>query len=102
MYLPFGISISSSFCDCNSLGDFVESLVILSAILLSIKSSVSNDWLFWSVNHTSIARNSELNVFKTIWAFGLPNGFLEQMYTKLLNLFAYHYCQYYNELILLH
>ena len=42
-------------------------------------SSISNDWLFWSVDLTSIAWNSELNVFKKIWFFGeisnkLPNG----------------------------
>ena len=43
-----------------------------------ILSSVSNGWLFWSVNHTSMAWNSELNVFGKIWFFGeifneLPN-----------------------------
>ena len=56
-----------------------------------ILSSISNGWLFWSVNHTSTAWNYELNVFKKIWFFGvisnkLPNGSLEQMYTTLLNL----------------
>ena len=35
-----------------------------------ILSSISNGWLFQSVNHTSIARSSELNVFKKIWFFG--------------------------------
>ena len=42
MYLPFGVSISSLFCECNSSEcDFLEdfdALVILSAILLPIKS----------------------------------------------------------------
>ena len=43
-----------------------------------IPSSISNGWLFWSVNHTSMAWNSELNVFGKIWFFGeifneLPN-----------------------------
>ena len=42
-------------------------------------SSVSNGWLFWSVNHTSMVWNSELNVFKGIKLVGvifieLPNG----------------------------
>ena len=44
-------------------------------------SSISNGWLFRSVNHTSMAWNSELNVLKKIWFFGeisnkLPNGLL--------------------------
>ena len=29
-------------------------------------SSISNGWLFWSVNHTSMAWNSELDIFKKI------------------------------------
>ena len=42
-------------------------------------SSISNSWLFWFVNHTSMVWNSELNVFKKIWFFGeisnkLPNN----------------------------
>ena len=42
-------------------------------------SSISNGWLFWFVNHTSMVWNSELNVFKNIWFFGeisnkLPNN----------------------------
>ena len=41
--------------------------------------SVSNGRLFWSVNHTSVAWNSALNVFKGIKFVGeisdkLPNG----------------------------
>ena len=28
-----------------------------------ILSSISNGWLFWSVNHTSMSWNSDLNVF---------------------------------------
>ena len=44
-------------------------------------SSISNGWLFRSVNHTSMAWNSELNVLKKIWFFGeisnkLSNGLL--------------------------
>ena len=31
-----------------------------------ILCSVSNGWLFWSVNHTSKYENSELNVFKNM------------------------------------
>ena len=72
IYLFFGISVSLpsvfgfNFFKCNYLEDFV----ILSAILKPI---------IWSVNHTSIAGNSELNVFKKIWFFGgicnkLTNG----------------------------
>ena len=44
-----------------------------------IMSSISNGWLFWSVNHTSMTWNSELNVFKGITFVGeisikLSNG----------------------------
>ena len=44
-----------------------------------ILSSISNGWLFWYVNHNSIAWSSKLNVFKKIWFFGeisnrLPNS----------------------------
>ena len=52
-------------------------------------SSISNDWLFWSVDLTSIAWNSELNVFKKIWFFGeisnkLPNGLFGKNVYKTL------------------
>ena len=46
LYLSFGISISSSFCDCNSLGEFFQTLIILSAILLPNKSPVASA-VFW-------------------------------------------------------
>ena len=54
-------------------------------------TSISSSWILWSVNHTSIFENYDLNVFKDMKFVGaiydkLPNGFLEQMYTKLLNL----------------
>ena len=44
-----------------------------------ILSSISNGWLFWSVNHTLISSYSELNVFKKMWFAGeisnkLPKG----------------------------
>ena len=44
-----------------------------------IISSISISWLFWSVNHTSIYENVELNVFKNMKSVGedsnkLPNG----------------------------
>ena len=44
-----------------------------------ILSSISNDWLFWSVINTSMVWNYELNVNKKIWFAGeisnrLPNG----------------------------
>ena len=46
IYIFFGISLLASFDDnsfeCNSLGDFIETLVILSAILLPIKSPVAS------------------------------------------------------------
>ena len=32
-----------------------------------ILRSISNGWLFWSVNHTSAAWHSEFNVFKKMW-----------------------------------
>ena len=69
-------------------------------------SSISNGWLFWSVNHTSMAWNSELNVFKKIWFAGdisnrLPNGLFEKKCIRLLNLVDNHYWQYYHELVLL-
>ena len=46
-----------------------------------ILSSVSTGRLFWSVNHTSLFENSELNVFEKIEFVGeisnkLPNGLL--------------------------
>ena len=132
MYLFLGVALSTSTSVSsfgNSLVDFFETLVILSAILLPIKSpvafavfwialfdavfmqfypypftyiswfnwishfynlhlitivkfilsSISNGWLFWSVNHTSMSWNSELNVFRNIWfvreiSNKLPNG----------------------------
>ena len=36
-----------------------------------ILSSISNGWLCWSLNHTSILWNSQLNVFKAIKFVGL-------------------------------
>ena len=54
-----------------------------------ILSSISNGGLFRSVNHTLIAWNSQLNVFKKIWVFGeisnrLPNGLFETNVYKTL------------------
>ena len=51
-------------------------------------SSISNGWLFWSVNHTSMVWNSELNVFKKIWFAGeisnrIPNGLFETNVYKI-------------------
>ena len=48
-------------------------------MLKFILYSISNGWLFWSINHNSKAENSELNVFKKKWFFGeifykLPDG----------------------------
>ena len=46
IYLSFVISLLASFdensFECNSFGDFFEALVILSAILLPIKSPVAS------------------------------------------------------------
>ena len=46
MYLSFGISLLASFegnsVKCNYFGDFFEELVILSAILLAIKSPIAS------------------------------------------------------------
>ena len=75
----------------------------LITIVKFILSSISNGWLFWSVNHTLISSYSELNVFKNIWFVGeisnkLTNGLFG---TIPLNLVDNHYLQYYNELILL-
>ena len=69
-------------------------------------SSISNGWLFWSVNHTSMAWSSESNVFKKIWFFGeisnrLPNDLLGTNVYKTLNFADNHYWQYYNGLLLL-
>ena len=54
-----------------------------------ILSSISNVWLFWYVNHTSISSNSEINVFKKILLFGeisntLPNGLFGTNVCKIL------------------
>ena len=48
----------------------------LITIVKFILSSISNSWLFWSVNHTLILSYSELNVFKKIW-------FVEEISNKL-------------------
>ena len=60
-----------------------------------ILPSISNDWLFWSVNHTSLVWDSELNVFKGIKFVGaisnkLPNGLFETNVYKTLESCWYH------------
>ena len=60
-------------------------------ILLSISRGSES----WSVNHTSIHENSELNVFKYIKFWGeisnnRTNDLLEQMHTRLCNLIDNH------------
>ena len=157
IHLSYGISISSSFCERNSLGNFFETLSLNSsnfifnfywklnhqlfslsfemvffeavfiasvvdvfnsiknvlAILIAHvfrkgqKSFISNGWLFWSINHTSIAWNSELIVIKKAWISGemsnrLPNGFerdLKQILERFPNLIDNHHWQCYNELL---
>ena len=46
---------------------------------------ISNGSEFWSVNHTSIYKNSKLNVFKVIFFGEISNNWphLEQMYTRV-------------------
>ena len=71
MYLSFGISISSSFCECNSLGDFFETLVILSAILLPIKSPVASA-VFWIALFEGVFIGSVVDflaVWKMFWLY---------------------------------
>ena len=53
-------------------------LYLITSVKLFL-SSISSGWLFWSVNHTSMSWNSELNYFKKVWLVGeisnkLPNG----------------------------
>ena len=36
-----------------------------------IQSPVSNGWMFWYVSHTSMVRNSEVNIFKAIKLVGI-------------------------------
>ena len=62
-------------CRFNS----ITHLYYLITELKFILPSISNIWLFWSVNHTSIALNSELHAFKKIKFVGeissnWPNG----------------------------
>ena len=61
---------------------------LISRVKLTL-SFISNGWLFWSVNHTSMAWNSELNVSKGIKFVGeifnkLPNGLFETNVYKTL------------------
>ena len=55
-----------------------------------ILSSISSGLELWSVNHTSMYENSELNVFTNIKFLGKisnnwPNVYQEQMYTRFMN-----------------
>ena len=54
-----------------------------------ILSSISSGLLFWSVNHTSVYENYDLNVFKKLNVFS-QTIYLELIYTKLLNLVGNH------------
>ena len=120
VYSFLGVALSTStfvsLC-CNSFVDFFGTLVILSAILLSIKSpiswfdwlshfynlhlitkvkfvlsSISNSWLFWSANHTSISSYLEWNVLKRYkWLEKFQTVYLEQTHTRLVNLVHTHY-----------
>ena len=71
-----------------------------------ILSSNSSGLEFWSVNHTSMYKNSESKVFKNIKLLGeISNNWskdlLGKMYTRLLNFVDNYYWQCYNGLILL-
>ena len=65
-------------------------------VYFSIKFDViSNGLEFWSVNHTSLYENYELNVFENIKFSGetsnnWPNDLFGQMHTKLVNLADNH------------
>ena len=92
--LLYYVNLNSSIICCLFSGDIYLSfgfsrfnwithfyICYLNTKVKFILSSISNDWLFWSVDHTSMAWNSELNVFKKVWFFGeisnkLPNGLL--------------------------
>ena len=49
-----------------------------------ILSSISNGWLFWFVNYTSAAWNSELNVFKGIEFVGGIFNKLQNDFKKIV------------------
>ena len=71
-----------------------------------ILSSIASGLEFWSVNHTSMYKNSELKVFNnkrllTEISNNWPAIHLEQMYRKLSNLVENHCLQHLNGLILL-
>ena len=60
-----------------------------------ISSSISSGLKFWSVPHTSIYENSELNAFKNTKSLreifsNWPNDLLGKMYTRLLKLVDNH------------
>ena len=63
--------------------------------VLFILSSISNGLEFWSVNHTSIYENSELNIFLVKYLIIDQMIYLEQMFARFLILVG-------NALILLH
>ena len=74
IYLSFGISIS--FCECNSFEDFFERFVVLSAMLLSIKSLVVSAGfsiaLFEAVFIASVV--DFLAALKRFWLYSLPKS----------------------------
>ena len=44
-------------------------------------SSISNGWDFWSLNHTLIDENSELNVFRTLkFASKISNNYPNDLF----------------------
>ena len=76
-------------------------------MLLMLCCSISIGLEFWSVNHTSIHKNSESNVLKNIKLSGeifdnWPKDLLGTNVYKILNFFDNYYWQHYNVLILLH
>ena len=61
-----------------------------------ILSSISSRWLFWSVNHTSIYVNSELNVFKGMKYVGASSTKLQKglLGTNVYKTFETCWCPY--------
>ena len=70
--------------------------------LMHILSSIPSGLEFWWINHTSIYRNSESNVFKNIKFLGeISNNSPNDLLERLLNLADNCCWQYYNRIILL-
>ena len=71
IYFSFGISNSSSFCECNYLEDFFETLVILSTVFLSIKSPVDSADFWIALSETVFITSvvDFLAVSRSFWLY---------------------------------